>query len=106
VRFLVDEDVAIEAARSLRQAGHEVLLVPEVLGVRTDDVDIWGHAVQTQSIVVTCNRQDFLELAGTKPDMGLIVLNRRRTRQAECRHLLQLLASAGEDGLRGNINFA
>jgi predicted nuclease of predicted toxin-antitoxin system len=50
VRFLVDEDVAIEAARCLRQAGHEVLLVAEVLGVRTDDVDIWCHAAQTQAI--------------------------------------------------------
>jgi hypothetical protein len=40
MRFLIDEDVAIEAARALQQAGHEVLLVPEVLGVRTDDVDI------------------------------------------------------------------
>ena len=106
MRFLVDEDVAIEAARCLRQAGHEVLLVAEVLGVRTDDVDIWCHAAQTQAIVITCNRQDFLELAGTEPDTGLIVLNRRRTRQAECRHLLQLLASAGESGLMGNINFA
>jgi predicted nuclease of predicted toxin-antitoxin system len=106
VRFLVDEDVAIEAARCLRQAGHEASLVSGVLGVRTDDVDIWRHAAQTQSIVVTCNRQDFLELAGTEPATGLIILNRRRTRQAQCRHLLQLLANAGEDGLKGNINFA
>ncbi len=106
MRFLVDEDVAIEAARALQQAGHEVLLVSEVLGKRTDDVDIWHHAEQTQSIVVTCNRQDFLELAGKQPATGLVILNRRRTRQAECRHLLQLLAKAGEDGLKGNINFA
>ena len=89
MRFLVDEDVALEAARCLQRAGHEVLLVADVLGVRTDDVDIWRHAVRTGSIVVTCNRQDFLELAGTEPATGLIVLNRRRTRQAECRHLLQ-----------------
>ena len=108
MRFLVDEDVAVEATRCLRQAGHEVLLVTEVLGVRTDDVDIWRHAVQPQSIVVTCNRQDFLELAGTEPATGLIilVLNRRRTRQAECRHLLRLLTNAGEVGLKRNINFA
>jgi len=80
VRFLVDEDIAVEAVRCLRQAGHEVLLVAEVLGMRTDDVDIWRHAVQTQSIVVTCNRQDFLELAGSEPPTGLIILNRQRTR--------------------------
>ena len=42
MRFLVDEDVATEVARALRQEGHEVLLVAEVLGVRTDDVDIWS----------------------------------------------------------------
>jgi predicted nuclease of predicted toxin-antitoxin system len=106
VRFLVDEDVAIEVARCLRNAGHEVLLVAEALGVRTDDVDIWHHAVRTEAIVITCNRQDFLELAGTSPETGVIILNRRRTRQAECRHVLQLLASAGEAGLKRNINFA
>ena len=106
MRFLVDEDVAVEAVRCLRQAGHEALQVAEVLGVSTDDVDIWRHAVETQSIVVTCNRQDFLDLAGSESLTGLIILNPRRTRQAECRHLLQLLAKAGEAGLQGNINFA
>jgi predicted nuclease of predicted toxin-antitoxin system len=106
VRFLVDEDVAIEVARCLQQAGHDVSLVAETLGLRTDDVDIWHHAVRTAAIVITCNRQDFLELAGTEPETGLIVLNRRRTRQAECRHVLRLLTSAGEAGLRGNVNFA
>ena len=90
----------------MQQAGHEISLVTETLGVRTDDVDVWQHAVETQSIVLTCNRQDFLELAGTAPATGLIVLNRRRTRVAECQHLLALLARAGETGLKGNINFA
>ena len=36
MKFLVDEDVAVEVARCLQQAGHEVALVTEVLGVRTD----------------------------------------------------------------------
>jgi predicted nuclease of predicted toxin-antitoxin system len=106
VRFLIDEDVPIEVVRCVRQAGHEVLVVAEALGTRTDDADIWYHAVQTQSIVITCNRQDFLQLAGTEPATGLIVLKRRRTRQAECTHVLKLLACAGEGGLKGNINFA
>jgi len=102
----MDEDVPAEAARCLQQAGHQVSFVTETLGVRTDDVDVWQHAVETQSIVLTCNRQDFLELAGTAPETGLIVLNRRRTRTAECQHLLALLERAGETGLNGNINFA
>ena len=70
------------------------------------NVDIWHHAVRTEAIVVTCNRQDFLELAGTAPETGLIVVNRRRTRPAECRHGLELLEQAGEAGLKANINFA
>ncbi len=106
MKFLVDEDVPVEVARSLQQAGHETALVAEVLGIRTDDVDIWHHAVRSGCIVVTCNRQDFLELAGTAPETGLIILNRRRTRQAECRHVLELLSRAGESGLSRNINFA
>lgn len=106
MKFLVDEDVAVEVTRCLQQAGHEVLLVAVVLGVRTDDLDIWHHAVRTGSIVVTCNRQDFLELAGTAPETGVIIVNRRRTRQAECRHVLQLLTSAGVAGLKCNVNFA
>ena len=73
MRFLVDEDVAVEVARCLRQAGHEVSLVAEVLGVRTDDVDIWHYAVRSEAIVVTCNRQDFLELAGTAPETGVVI---------------------------------
>lgn len=85
MRFLVDEDVAIEVARCLPQTGHEVSLVAEALGVRTDAVDIWRHAARTCAIVVTCSRQDSLALAGTGPRTELIVLNRRRTRQAECR---------------------
>jgi len=106
VKFLIDEDVPIEAARHIRQKGHEVRLVAEALGTRTDDTDVWYYAVQTQCIVVTCNRQDYLQLAGTTPATGLIILKRRKTRQAECTRLLQLLASAGETGLEGNINFA
>lgn len=57
-------------------------------------------------MVVTCNRQDFLELAGQSPETGLIILNRRRTRQSECAHLLRLIEAAGESGIPGNINFA
>ena len=88
MRFLVDEDVA------------------GALGTRTEDADIWGQAVHLKAIVVTCNRQDFLELAEHEPATGLIILNRRRTRQSECSHLLRLLETAGKQGLERNINFA
>lgn len=55
---------------------------------------------------MTCNRDDFLALTSGQPGTGLIVLIRRRTRQAECAHLLALIEKAGEEGLRGNDNFA
>ena len=69
-------------------------------------MDIWHYAIRSEAIVVTCNRQDFLTLAGAAPETGLIILNRRRTRASECRHILELLSKAGEPGLCNNINFA
>lgn len=44
MKFLIDEDVAVEIDRSLRQSGQNVVRVAEVLGFRTDDVDIWEYA--------------------------------------------------------------
>lgn len=106
MKFLIDEDVAIEVVRFLRRSGHQVEEVFDVLGSATPDPAIWQHAVQTGAIVITCNRDDFLKLAGEDPATGLIVLNRRRTRQSECNHISALLARAGETGLAFNINFA
>ena len=106
MKFLMDEDVASELDRCLQQDGHEAIRVAEVMGFRTDDPDIWDHACHHQFIVITCNRQDFLELAGTAPETGLIILKRRHTRQAECDRLRQLIRFAGEAGLSRNINFA
>ena len=59
-----------------------------------------------EAVVVSCNRQDFLALAGANPETGVIILNRRRTRQAECSHILRLVERAGEGGLKLNVNFA
>lgn len=70
MKFLLDEDVAVDLDRCLRQNGHETVRVAEILGFRTDDADIWDHACREKLIVITCNRQDFLELAGTAPETG------------------------------------
>ena len=69
--FLIDEDVAAEIDRSLRQDGHGTVRVAEASGFRTDDVDVWEFACRHGFVVVTCNRHDFLELAGTAPAAGL-----------------------------------
>jgi predicted nuclease of predicted toxin-antitoxin system len=106
VRFFVDHDVPAEVSRVLRQEGHEVVELRQVLPVQANDVDVLGYAREHELFLITCNRDDFLALTANHPNPGVIFLVRRRTRHAECAHLLALLTRAGESGLRSNINFA
>ena len=106
VRFFLDHDVPAEIARVLRNEGHEVVELREVLNITSSDDVVFAYASTHEMLMLTCNRDDFLKLAAQQPHAGLIILIRRRTRQAECGHLLALLGRAGESGLRGNINFA
>ena len=57
-------------------------------------------------LLVTCNRDDFVELAKEKPHHGIVIVIRRKTRAAERSALFHLLERAGETGLKNNINFA
>ena len=111
MRFLLDHDVPDEVARSLRYWGYEVKQLREVLPARTPDDAVFAHAQSEGSIIITCSRGHFLGLARQtlaqgQALSGLVVLIRRRSRQAECGHLLALLRRGGEDGLKGNINIA
>jgi len=106
VRFFLDHDIPVETARVLRREGHEVTELREVLPVTASDSDVLNYAHDHGWVLVTCNRDDFLALVATQPNPGLIVLIRRRSRQAECGNLLTLLAHAGVDGIVGNVNFA
>ena len=106
MKFFCDHDVPADVARVLRQEGHEVTELREALPVDATDADVLRCAHDRGLLLVTCNRDDFLALTREHPGTGLIVLIRRRTRQAECAHLLALVERAGEDGLKGNINFA
>jgi len=56
--------------------------------------------------LLTCNRDDFLQLATMKPHQGIVIAIRGRTRADERAALYRLLERAGEHGLRNNINFA
>lgn len=104
--FLLDQDVPDPIARVLQQAGHEVLRLRELLPIDSPDAAVLAFAHSRSALLVTCNRDDFLELAKTNPHSGLIVLIRRPSRLAECSAMLHLLQTAGESGLRHNINFA
>ena len=106
MRFFLDHDVPAEVAHVLRREGHEVTELRAVLPVTAADLDGLQYANQHALFVVTCNRDDFLALAATHPNPGLIILIRRRSRQAECGNLLVLLRQTGENGIAKNIHFA
>ena len=107
MRFFLDHDVPAEVAVVLRARGHDVVQLREALPITTPDEAVWAHVCSSDRIIISCNRAHFLALAGvTKVFPGLIILNRRRTRQGEVAHILQLLGKAGDQGLANNINFA
>ena len=107
MRFLLDHDIPDDIARLLRHWGHEVAVLREVMPITSPDEKVFAYICQRQLVVITCNRNHFLALAGeTNTHPGLIVLIRRRTRHLECAKLLTLLNRAGEAGIAGNINFA
>ena len=104
--FLFDHDVPDDLGHVLRQLGHTVVLLREVLPTTTADSDVLAHAFAHRMMMVTCNRDDFLALAQNQPHHGLIVMFRRKSRTAERAALVRLLENAGEEGLANNINFA
>ena len=106
MKFLLDHDVADQVGGVLRRAGHSVLFLREVLPIQSDDPEVVEYAFQAQAIVITCNRQDYLEVCALREHYGVIVLMRRKTRVGECSAVLKLIERAGETGLVRNINFA
>ena len=106
MNFFLDHDVPVELGRMLRLKGHGVQFLKEILPQETDDLSALRHAAKNNLVMVTCNRQDFLHLAGTESHVGMIIVVRRRTRIAECAAFLRLLNMAGESGIRNNVNFA
>jgi predicted nuclease of predicted toxin-antitoxin system len=111
VRFLLDHDVPAEVDHLLRHWGHDAQPLCQALPITAPDQQVFQFAQTQGRIILSCNRAHFLALARdalqiSQPFPGLIVLIRRRSRQSECAHLLQLLGRAGETGLANNINFA
>jgi len=106
VTFLFDHDVPDELSYFLDHLGHEVRLLREVLARNVSDSAVLDYASQSGCLVVTCNRDDFVNLAKEQPHHGIIILFRRKTRAAEKAALLRLIEKAGLEGLAGNINFA
>lgn len=90
----------------LQQPGHDITLLRKALPGDASDEAVLQFAYDHGYLLVTCNRDDFLQLATRKPHHGIVIVIRRRTRAAERAALFRLLAGAGTAGLRDNINFA
>lgn len=106
MKFLLDHDVPDDLSYLLEELTHQIVLLRKVLPEDASDESVLQFAHDNNCVLLTCNRDDFLQLAKHKPHHGIIVLIRRRTRAAERAALFRLLDSAGEAGLKGNINFA
>ncbi len=104
--FLLDQDVPDAIARVIPQSGHRAVRLREIIPPDSPDLAVLQAAQKQNAILITCNRDDFLTLATTNAHAGIVILIRRPSRAAECAHFLRLLQSAGETGLRHNINFA
>lgn len=65
--FLLDQDVPEDLTYLLRQLGHEVLRVRDVLGPEAADSLVLQFAFEGDSLLVTCSRDDFLALAERQP---------------------------------------
>jgi len=106
VKFFLDHDVPAAVKEALERHGHDVIQLTDLLARSAPDEDVLAAAQSNQCVMITCNRDDFLKLAARGPHLGLIILIRRRSPHAECTNLLRLIRKAGEQGLKGNINFA
>ena len=104
--FFLDQDVPDDLAHWLRHREHLVTCLREVLPTTTTDPDVWQWARTHGAVFVSCNRNDILALRPEGEHPGIVILVRRRTRQAEIAAMQKLLTGAGEQGLANNVNFA
>ena len=106
MNFLLDNDVPEELSYLLDHLGHRISRVREALSGDASDAAVLDYAFRHDLIVITCNRDDFLQLAQERPHRGIVIVIRRRSRAAERAALLRLVERAGFEGLAGNVNFA
>ena len=66
---------------NVRGVGHEVIELRQVLPPHASDFEALEYAREHGLFLITCNRDDFLALAGDHPNPGIIILVRRRSRQ-------------------------
>jgi len=78
VKFLFDHDVPDGLRDILEELGHEVFFVRQRLSPTAPDPEVLACAFANDLILVTCNRNDFLELSKSQGHHGIIVIIRRK----------------------------
>jgi predicted nuclease of predicted toxin-antitoxin system len=78
VKFLLDHDVPDDVAFSLEALGHAVVKLREVLPPTTPDDVVLRQAGERDSVLITCNRDDFLAAAGHVPTAASSYLSAAR----------------------------
>ena len=83
MKFLFDHDVPDELSYLLQQLGHDVSLLRQFLPKDAFDREVLQFAYENDFLLVTCNRDDFVELAKVNPHHGIIIVIRRTSRGTE-----------------------
>jgi len=78
MRFLLDHDVPVDISYSLSELGHEVVRLPEVLDPSAKDEQVLDYASRNRCVLISCNRDDFLQLVQRKHIAGLSSLSAER----------------------------
>lgn len=71
MKFLLDHDAPAALTYLLRERGHDVSLLRDVIPTDTPDAEVLQFAIDKQAVLVTCNRDDFIELGSTRHITGL-----------------------------------
>jgi len=75
VKFLFDHDVPDELSYLLQQLGHDVSLLRQFLPRDASDPEVLQLEYENDFLLVTCNRDDFVELAKVNPHHGSSLLS-------------------------------
>ena len=103
MRFLVDESTGAAVAQFLREQGHEVVVVAEVMP-QAKDVAILRKAVDKKLIVVT-NDKDFGDLVfrSGEEHAGILLLRLRDESAANRVHVVKQVLEKHADEIDGNF---
>ena len=77
MKFLLDHDVPEDLSYLLEELNHEVTLLRDVIPSNSSDEAVLAVANERDCVLLTCNRDDFLEIATTRPHHGVVIVVRR-----------------------------